>query len=116
MRVSIVGLLCALALVSNACSQKRAGSAPAPESEKTYVVVDNQQTETFTIYVTDGARRVRLGTAAPLGKTRLLIPSGVIFPAGQLQFLARPQGSDPSPISERISVSPGDVVGVTIVP
>lgn len=115
MRLSIVGPLCALTL-SAACTHQRASSGPARESDKTYLVVDNLQTQIFTIYVTDGARRVRLGTAPPLKKTRLAIPRAVVFPAVQLQFLAQPQGTAPAPISEMIAVSPGDEIGIQIGP
>lgn len=116
MKALIIGLLATL-VFSAACTHQRAGSASAAAGqEDTYLVVDNLQTQSFTIYVTDGARRVRLGTAPPLRKTRMAIPRAVIFPAVQLQFLAQPQGNDPSPVSEQIAVSPGDVIGVQIGP
>ena len=115
MRMLISAMVGAL-LLPAACTHQRATSGPAPGSEATYVEVDNLQPEIFTIYVTDGARRVRLGTAPPLKKTRLAIPRAVIFPAVQLQFLAQPQGNAPAPISELIAVSPGDVIGISIGP
>ena len=115
MRLPLFALLCALALTV-ACTPKQASGGNTPQRENTYVVVNNLQTELFTIYVTDGSRRVRLGTAPPLRKTRLLIPRTVIFPAVQLQFLAQPQGNAPAPISEQIAVSPGDEIGINIGP
>jgi hypothetical protein len=115
MRPRLVVLLCFLALAV-ACTPKRAGSGGAPEREDTYVVVNNLQPEMFTIYVTDGSRRVRVGTAPPLKKTRMRIPPSMIFPAVQLQFLAQPQGNAPAPISELIAVSPGDEIGISIGP
>jgi hypothetical protein len=115
MTLRLLTLLGILAFTA-ACAPKRASTGKAPEREDTYVVVDNLQTEIFTIYVTDGARRVRIGTAAPLKKTRMLVPRGIIFPAVMLQFLAEPQGNAPAPISEKIAVSPGDEIGISIGP
>ncbi|HEU4586338.1 MAG TPA: hypothetical protein VFR95_11340 [Gemmatimonadaceae bacterium] len=115
MRRRLVVLVCILALAV-ACSPKRAGGGGAPERVDTYVVVNNLQTELYTIYVTDGSRRVRVGTATPLRKTRMRVPPGMIFPAVQLQFLAQPQGNAPAPISELIAVSPGDEIGISIGP
>ena len=111
----LVGLVCIFALAV-ACAPKHAGGGGALEREDTYVVVNNLQTELFTIYVTDGSRRVRVGTAPPLKKTRMRIPPSMIFPAVQLQFLAQPQGNAPAPISELIAVSPGDEIGISIGP
>lgn len=111
----LLALLGILALMT-ACTPKQAATGKASERDDTYVVVNNLQTEIFTIYVTDGARRVRLGTAPPLKKTRMLIPHGIIFPAVMLQFLAQPQGNAPAPVSEKIAVSPGDEIGISIGP
>jgi hypothetical protein len=115
MRSRSVALICVLVLAV-ACTPKRAGSGDAPGRVDTYLVVNNLQTEMFTIYVTDGSRRLRVGSAAPLRKTRMLIPRSIIFPAVQLQFLAQPQGNAPAPISELIAVSPGDEIGISIGP
>lgn len=115
MRLLALGLLSAL-VASSACTNTSKTGETAPNTVATYLDVDNLQPQTFTIYVTDGARRVRLGTAPPLRKTRLTIPRSVIFPAVQLQFLAQPQGTAPAPISELIAVSPGDIIGISIGP
>jgi hypothetical protein len=116
MTLRLLALIGVLAL-STACTPKQVSGGSAPGRDvKTYVVVNNLQTEIFTIYVTDGARRIRLGSASPLKKTRMLIPSGIIFPAQLLQFLAQPQGNAPAPISERIAVTPGDEIGISIGP
>ncbi len=108
-------LACILALGA-ACTPKRAAGGKGLQQADTYVVVNNLQTEPFTIYATDGSRRVRLGSAPPLRKTRMLIPRTMIFPAVQIQFLAQPQGNAPAPISEQIAVSPGDEIGISIGP
>ncbi len=115
MRRQMVALACLLALVM-ACTPKRAAGGKALEQADTYVVVNNLQTEPFTIYATDGSRRVRLGSAPPLRKTRMLIPRTMIFPAVRLQFLAQPQGNAPAPVSEPLAVSAGDEIGISIGP
>lgn len=115
MSYRLAALICIVALAA-ACTPKHAGGRAASGTVDTYLVVNNLQTEIFTIYVTDGSRRVRVGTATPLRKTRMRIPPSVIFPAVQLQFLAQPQGNAPAPISEMITVTPGDEIGITIGP
>lgn len=110
-----IALLLAVSLVTTACaSRNTAGSLDKPLP--TTVVVDNQGVLDMTIYVLRGAQRVRLGIAGGLTKTRLTIPPGVIYGAVTLRFIADPIGGSRNPVSEEISISEGDEIGLRIPP
>ena len=110
-----IALLLAVCLVSTACaSRKTTGSLDKPLP--TTVVVDNQGVLDMTIYVLRGAQRVRLGIAGGLTKTRLTIPQGVVFGATSLRFIADPIGGSRNPVSEEITISEGDEIGLRIPP
>ena len=76
--------------------------------------VDNQSIADMTIYAIRSGQRIRIGLATGLKVTMLTIPSSLIFGPTPLQFLADPIGSNRRPVSEEITVSPGDVVMLTI--
>jgi hypothetical protein len=44
------------------------------------------------------------------------IPNYLIRGSGPIRFLADPVGGERTPVSEEITVQPGDVVGLTIPP
>src|SRR5262245_51296412 len=91
-----------------ACATKGA-KAREPEPE-TSVEVQNQSFNDMNIYVVRSSQRVRLGTAGGNTTTNLKLPRGIVFGITQLQFIADPIGGRSLPISESISVSPGDQV------
>jgi hypothetical protein len=70
----------------------------------------------MTIYLIVGAQRVRLGQAGGNSTTRLRIPPQYVFGPTPLRFLADPIGASRTPISESITVVPGDEVTLTIPP
>ena len=98
-----------MALAACASHNQQAAAADAHKVQ-TYLTVENTLPESFQMYVTDGVRRLRMGTVMPLRKTRLVIPPSVIFPAVSLEFLAQPMSNSGPAISERITVSPGENV------
>ena len=104
--------ICASLFSLTSCSRATRGQA-RPE---TAVVVDNQSSFEMTIYVWRGAERVRLGTARAITKTRLRLPSGVVFGATTLRFQADPIGATRTPISSEILVQEGDEVTLRIPP
>ena len=110
-----IALLLAVCLVGTACASKgTTGSLDKPLP--TTVVVDNQGVLDMTIYILRGAQRIRLGIAGGLTKTRLTIPSSVVYGAVSLRFLADPIGGSRSPVSEEIAISEGDEIGLRIPP
>lgn len=109
-----IALAASLAFVS-ACGSSRSGGQDTTRLE-TFVEVDNQALLDMTIYVVRGGQRVRLGMATGLSRTRLTIPSGIVFGATTLRFLADPVGARATPVSEEISVREGETVVLRIPP
>lgn len=86
---------------------KRAGT-------KTSVRVENQNQLDMTIFVIHESQRSRLGTV-PSFSTRLFdIPDDYVSGATPLRFLADPVGSRQRPISQEITVTPGEQIELFI--
>jgi hypothetical protein len=111
MRLMTIAVL-AGSLWLTGCVGKRSG-APV---ERTVIEVDNRGFSDMTIYVVDGASRLRLGTALGLKRTDLTIPPRAVGTARDLQFLADPIGSSRSAVSQRLYVRQGDRVQLIIQP
>ena len=108
-------LMATLAFSVAACGGARTRSAPNPDAETTVRVV-NQGFLDRTIYLVANSQRVRLGQVTGNSTAVLRIPRQYVFGASSLRFIADPIGSNVVPISESISVSPGDQVTLTIPP
>ena len=78
--------------------------------------VENQGFSDMVIYVVNDAQRVRLGLATGNSSKSFTIPNYLIRGAGPLRFLADPVGGTRTPVSEEITVQPGDIVSLTIPP
>jgi hypothetical protein len=61
-------------------------------------------------------QRIRLGTVTGNSKRSFLLPANLIFGATPLRFLADPIGGRRTPVSDEITVSPGDNVRLVIPP
>ena len=94
-----------------AAEQAAEGAAP-----HTFVRVENQAFLDANIYVISGGSRQRLGTTSGIGSRTFELPRGIIFGSTPLSFLVDFIGSSRTPMSEVISVSPGDTVVLTIPP
>jgi hypothetical protein len=105
--------LTTLGVVLMACGASR---GPARIEPTTTVRVENRGFSDMTIYVVQSSRRVRLGLATGNQTTVLKIPANMIFGMTELRFLADPIGGDRTPISESITVSPGEEVTLMITP
>ena len=105
--------LVALVLAAVACGSRR---GPARMEVPTTLRVENQAFSDMNIYVVQGGQRVRLGTANGNSTTRFRIPANLIFGPTSLRFIADPIGGRRSPVSDEITVSPGDEVGLVIPP
>jgi hypothetical protein len=92
------------------------GRTAAVPEEATTVRVRNQSFLDHVVYVLNGGARSRLGTVTGNSTAVLRIPPAFIQPGGVLRFVADPIGSNASPVSDQIVVSPGDEVQLTIPP
>jgi hypothetical protein len=103
-----------LVFVAVACSGgKRTARAPEPA---TYVEVQNQSWLDQNLYVLRSSQRIRLGTVSASSTQRFRIPSGIVFGATPLRFLADPIGRTATATSMEITVSAGETVTLTIPP
>ena len=110
---TVITLLLAACLGVTACASSGTNAAAMPE-EPTTVVVDNQALMDMTIYVYRSSERIRVGTATALAKSHLRIPPNVLFGSTPLRFMADPIGANRLPITEELTVSPGDTVTMII--
>ena len=113
-------MLLTVAVVAGSVSMSACGAArqgPRGTDPPTMVQVENQSFLDNNIYlVTSGGARVRLGTATGNSSTTMRIPATYVFGGTELRFLADPIGSQRTPISQSITVFPGDNVKLIIPP
>lgn len=84
---------------------------------ETSLEVTNQWFADMNIYVIHSGQRLRLGLATGNATTDFVIPRAIVNgPSIQLRFLADPVGGTHAPVSDEITVSPGDAVQLTIPP
>jgi hypothetical protein len=106
-RIFMLGILVACAGRSQDTSSKPASSA--------MVQVENQGFADMVIYAISGGQRVRLGLATGNSTKTFTVPR-YLTGAGPIRFLADPIGGNRTPVSEEMSVRPGDLVTLTIPP
>jgi hypothetical protein len=100
-----------------ACSHGGGSPPVAPKTNAAATVeVQNQGFADMTIYVLSQGTRVRLGLAGGHSTSRLSIPAYVLQGDRLVRFQADPIGGTREPVTEEISVDPGDTVGLTIPP
>lgn len=117
--VTLVALTGALA-APVACMH-RGERNPADDEQQagpTTVQVVNQGFADMTIYVvSDAGQRIRLGLATGNSTQTFAIPRSMVNGgATPIRFLADPIGGTRSPVSDQLTVSPGDNVVLTIPP
>jgi hypothetical protein len=99
-----------------------AGCAHNPNAEPrirprpTYVEVNNEAWLDMTIYVIDGAARMRLGTVGSTHSSTLRLPESMVGAGRMIRFQADPIGSSRTATSFEINVNPGETIHLTIPP
>ena len=120
-RARMTRLMSGLALLATvtlgaACAGNTKEDEAAEPVPPTRLKVENQAYLDMTIYVYRSSQRVRLGIANGSSTTRMLIPANLIFGSTALRFQADPIGANRQPVSQEITVSPGDEVTLIIPP
>jgi hypothetical protein len=110
----IYSLALFMAVLSVSSCIRRAPGAVDPRADAT-VRVENRGLADMTIYIVNQTQRIRLGMAPGLNTTTLRIPPDLVR-GGTVRFLADPVGSARAPVSEEISVFPGDELVLVIPP
>lgn len=115
MRMLLTVAVVAGSVSMNACGGARQG--PRGSDPPTMLQVDNQSFLDMNIYLlTSGGARIRLGTATGNSSTTMRIPASYVFGGTEMRFLADPIGSQRTPVSQSITVFPGDNVKLIIPP
>lgn len=91
-------------------------SLPRPPEAATTLRVTNQAYLDMTIYVVSGGQPTRLGIVTGNSTATLVIPARLINGPTTLRFQADPIGATRAPVTEQITVAPGDEVGLEIPP
>jgi hypothetical protein len=100
---------------ASACAGRAPETAAEP-TESAAVQVQNQGFSDMVVYAIHGGQRIRLGLATGNSTNTFTIPRHLIRGAGGIRFLADPVGGNRTPVSEEMTVNPGDVVTLTIPP
>ena len=113
-RMLVIPIL-ALAL---ACHSGQSGEPDEQlQAAPTYLTVANQGFTDMDIYVLpQSGGRVRLGTSTGNTTSSMRIPDYLVATPINLRFLCSPIGGSRSPVSQSISVQPGDNVELQIPP
>jgi hypothetical protein len=113
MRVSLSSLLC-LVGVAGACH--RPPGPPLNPQAEVAVTVENQNFLDMDVFIIRGGQRIRLGTVSGVSSRILMVRPDLIGYGTEVQFEVHPIGGRANPITETISVRPGDVIHLTIPP
>ena len=89
---------------------------PEEAERPTTVRVQNQGFLDVAVYVVRSGSRTRIGTVTGNSTAVLTIPKTFVQPLTPLRFIANPIGGQRQPVSEEVTVSPGDEVGLIIPP
>jgi len=103
-----------VALATAACH--RGAVAPINPQAEVAVTVDNQNFLDMNVFLVRGGQRIRLGTVPGLTQRILMVRPELIGYGTELRFELHPIGARSNPVSETISVRPGDVIHLTIPP
>ncbi|HEX2092898.1 MAG TPA: hypothetical protein VHG28_10870 [Longimicrobiaceae bacterium] len=115
MRVLHRILLLVPVLLATGCTPAAGGRARQPEpDDRTTVRVDNRSWNAVNVYAIRSSQRIRLGTVQATSTTVLEIPRTLVSGITTLRFQIDPIGSNRTPISEQISVSPGEQVELIV--
>jgi hypothetical protein len=93
--------------------QRNAGEAPQP---KTMLIVENHHFQDATIYIVSGPRRQRLGFVGGLKQETFAIPDTFIGTAGRIRLEVRQIPSYTLPLTDEVTVLPGNLVFLRIPP
>jgi hypothetical protein len=119
MKRRLFALVLGLAVAGSSACVHRSAAQEARDAiaPHTFVRVENQAFLDANVFViANGGQRQRLGTATGSGTNTFEIPRSIMFGPTQLSFLIDFVGSQRTPISEAITVNPGDTVVLTIPP
>jgi hypothetical protein len=105
----------ALALaLAPACSRRPA--APLNPQAEIAVAVENQNFLDMDVFIIRSGQRIRIGQVPGLSSRILMVRPDLVGLGAEVRFEIHPIGGRMNPISETITVRPGDVIHLTIPP
>lgn len=114
-RLIPAALLVLVLPLGGACS--RASHVPVDAPARTVLKVENQGFPDMNVFVLpESSNRVRLGTVTGTSNAYFVIPDYLVRGPRELRFQALPIATPRGPVSQSISVTPGDTVVLTIPP
>jgi hypothetical protein len=114
MRALAAPALVVLVVAGMGCHRPPA-APPNPRAEVA-VTVDNQNFLDMDVFIIRGGQRLRLGMVPGISSRILMVRPELIGYGTEVQFEVHPIGGRGNPITETISVRPGDVIRLTIPP
>src|SRR3989449_6220735 len=94
----------------------RPAAPPNPQAEIA-VTVDNQNFADMDVFIVrTSGERIRIGMVSGLTSRILMVRPDLIGNSTELRFEVHPIGARTNPISETVTVRPGDVIHLTIPP
>ena len=94
----------------------RGAVAPINPQAEVAVSVENQNFLDMNVFLIRGGQRIRLGMVPGLTSSILMVRPELIGYGTELRFELHPIGGRANPVSETITVHPGDVIHLTIPP
>ena len=110
-RLSTVATLAGLIVATSACATHRAAKGPQPE--RVAITVKNTNWMEIDFLWLQGGKKARVGSVTGLTTATFRVPAN-FAPDGVLQFMVDPIGSAATFVTDKIVVSPGQYVELTI--
>ena len=111
LRASIIVGLVSLTIDAAACAGHKSAAVPPPEP--VVVIVNNSNYLDVDVFAVRGTARARIGSVTGLSTSTFRVPAEYA-PDGNLQLLVDPIGSNATYLTEKIAVSPGQHVELTV--
>ncbi|GAC1651959.1 MAG: hypothetical protein NVS4B3_13490 [Gemmatimonadaceae bacterium] len=99
----------------DACSRRATNDLP-PANAPASIRVINDGFADMNIFMLRSGERIRLGTVTGLSSAVFTIRAALLFGPTSFRFVSEPIGGSRSPVSEEITVSPGDEITLRIPP
>lgn len=106
----------AVAALLFACHRNAVPRPGDDRPARTTITVENQDFYDMTVYAVVNGQRNRLGIAPGNHTTELTVPGYLVNGVAQLRFVCDPIGGGRTPVSEEITVNPGDQLVMIINP
>jgi predicted small lipoprotein YifL len=114
-RLFCTPLLLTLLLALAACAAPR-GPRYVSDEERATVKVENRSWSDVVVYAVRSSQRMRLGTVPGVSTRTFNLPPTLVGGGTPIRFQADPIGSDRAPVSQEITVNPGEQVQMYIPP